>query len=126
MVYGDTLTYDEAMQIVNDMLLVCQKLKSNFSETMASAGFSQEESDLYCDLEMDWLTGSKDIVPLLADISMGIKPIDGLGIVNLMYIAHHTMNGVIAAIAPLRLPEGRTLPEPNFQWATLGKITTNV
>ena len=120
--YGDTLSLEDGKQIVNDMLLICQKLKSNFAETMNWAGFKEEEVNLYCEEELDWLTGDKDIVPLLIDLSMGLKPIDGLGIMNLMHISHRSMNGIIAAIAPLRLPDHRDLPEPNMLWATLGEL----
>lgn len=122
--YGDTLTYEEGMQIVNDMLLVCQKLKSNFAETLIGAhGFETADVDAYAQAELAWLTGSQDIVPLLADISMGLKPLTGMGLCNLMYIAHKSMNGLIAVIAPLRLPDDRDLPEPNFAWVTLGELT---
>lgn len=120
--YGDTLTLEEGKQIVNDMLLVCQKLKSNFAETMRLGGFSQEAIDLFSESEIPWLHGKGDIVPLLADLSMGIKPIDGLGIMNLMTIAHRSMNGLLAALAPLRLPDHRELPKPNIQWAMLGEL----
>lgn len=122
MTYGDVLTYDEAMQIVKDMLLVCQKLRSNFAEIMSQGGFSKEDIDAYTDEELSWLTGDKDVTPLLIDISMGIKPMEGMGIYNLMTIAHTSMNGIIAALAPLRLPEGRDLPEPNPRWVILGRI----
>lgn len=121
--YGDNLTHKEAMQIVNDMLLVCQKLKSNFAETLQGAyGVTQEDIDSYAQEELSWLHGKQDIVPLLADISMGIKPIDGMGIYNLMTICHRSMNGLISVIAPLRLPEDRDLPFPNPAWIALGTI----
>lgn len=121
--YGDTLTYEEGMQIVNDMLLVCQKLKSNLAEILILGnGFTQEDVDKYCDTELTWLSGKNDIVPLLIDISMGLKPLTGSGLMNLMHIAHRSMNGLISVIAPLRLPEDRDLPEPNPMWVTLGTL----
>lgn len=134
--YKDTLSYDEAMQIVNDMLLVCQKLKSNLDESLGVtlgayvehyAATSKGKADLERDQELirndlySWVSGKKDITPLLIDISLGLKPMTGMGIYNLMVICHRLMP-VLAAFAPLRTPDGRELPEPKNTWALQGAI----
>jgi hypothetical protein len=117
------LTHADAMRIIEDMLLVCQKVKSNVEDPVSgladwATAYDLEETRLREDL-YSWLFGPKDVMPLLADLALGTRPlVDGQTVFNLMIIAHR-LCPVIAMIAPLRLPDGRELPTPDVMWCTI-------
>jgi hypothetical protein len=64
---------------------------------------------------IDLLSGGEQQRVLIAHALGGKREINGQGIFNLMVIAHR-LCPIIAAMGPLRLPDGRDLPEPDINW----------
>lgn len=100
------MTHERALQIVADMLVIAQKVHSNALETVDEA-----TAATLC----PWVCGDRDIRPLLIDIGQGTKPLEPLGLFNLMSVAWR-LELALSALAPLLLPEGRDLPEPDTAW----------
>lgn len=103
---GYRVTHEAALQIVRDLLTVAQKLHSNTLETLDAAVAASLSP---------WVCGDKDIRPLLIEIDQGAKPLEPLGLFNLMSVAWR-LEPALAVLAPLLLPEGRDLPEPDTAW----------
>lgn len=88
------------------MLLIAQKVHSNTLEAL--------DADTAATLA-PWVCGDRDIRPLLIEIGQGTKPLEPLGLFNLMSVAWR-LEPALSALAPLLLPEGRNLPEPDTAW----------
>lgn len=113
------MTREEAMKHVKDMLVVCQKFRSNLDETieMLDPDIDQDHVKQIHRSLFPWL-GEKDVTPALADAAMGVTPLTGQGFYNFMYIAHELCKPISLAVL-LIFGEDRRLPEPDATWCTL-------
>ena len=90
------------------MLFMCQKFKSNYTEEFGADEASQAVFD---DLN-PWLSGRKDITPIVAKLvdSENIQPVD---FYNMMIIADKFMPYVFTMSSVLEID---SLPAPDISW----------
>lgn len=115
------LTREQAMQHINDMLLICQKFRSNLDETikMLDPEADKEHVEQIHEELFPWLGGEKDVTPALIEVAMGTKPLTGQGFYNFMYIAHELCKPIALAAKILFGQSRGELPEPDTAWCAM-------
>lgn len=118
---------EEALGHVRNMLLACQKMRSNIYEVFnASDPFAETNGptiERWTEDTMEgrmskemhpWLFGEQCIMPTLANI-LDAGEIDGMTFYNLMWVAQ--TDGMLGLNIVLVSTGRETLPEPEAVWA---------